>query len=241
MAMSPLGTFDYVGTIPERRRDGTIVCTLSTRGKIPSEGRLTGHAPTLSIAEAGLTPDPSPTRPRVMRSRLSLTAASRRASTVQAAHFHVDRGLVASMRAGDTLHLVRTHSADLGLSILRNDLLVAAVGAVASLPLGADVTVSSPYALICEAEAILRSRDPDFSFRETPLEIVVAGERPRIVSYFNGALGPFIVYVMHGCLRGIPGDAECAALSRVGLCGDVVASCSAMLLAPKGALSMECW
>jgi hypothetical protein len=230
--MAPQGTFDYVGTVAGP--DGSRVCTLTVRdeaqGRFARFGCLTGGSPTLHITDDGLTPDPGPNRPRVMRSRLLLKASGAEGASVAAAEFHVDRALVASLRAGDTLHLVRTASADLGISVLRDRQLVVAVGAVTCVPLGDDLTVSTPWDLFNKAQELFVTRDSRFHFREAPLQIAVAGLPVRVSMTYNCTIGPFSVFMLHGWLRGVPGKAECVAISRNGLCADVAARCSAMLL-----------
>ena len=235
MAIAPQGTFDYVGSIPERRPDGTIVCPLTVRDGEPLArfrrfGCLIGRTPTLHITEAGLTPDPGPDRPRVMRSRFHLRARDRDEATAQAVDFHVDRGLVAALRANDTIHLVRTSTGDLAISVLRGDRLVAAVGAVTCVPLGDEVEASTPHALMQQAEDMLAAGHPGFHFRELPVRLVVAGHAPQLFMVCNRTIGPFSVFVLHGWRRGVPGDCESVAISRDGLCADVAARCSAMLL-----------
>jgi hypothetical protein len=200
--------------------------------------RLVGHAPTLRVTDAGLTPEApshpsSPfTRPRVLRSRITLTAAGRWGATARATHFHVARGLITALRPGDVLHLARTGCAGLGLSVLRGGRLVAAAGAVDAVPLG-DVEVGVPAAVIAEVEAVLKRRDPDFTyadlFRELPVEVSVGGRRHlRYRGRF--ALGEYDVYVGHGFRPGVPGEDMCVALSLKGECPVVAANASAQLL-----------
>jgi hypothetical protein len=246
MAIHPKGTFDYVGTIPEREPDGTIVCSLTVRDRRPlgtfeQFGCLVGGTPTLHITEAGLTPDPGPDRPRVLRSRLRLRARGRDRATVQAVDFHVDRGLVAALRANDALHLVRTASGDLAISVLRGNQLVAAVGAVTCVPLGDEIEASTPFELMQQAEAMLAAGHPGFHFPEMPVRFVVDGHAPQLFMFCNGKFGPFSVFVRHGWRRGVPGDGESVAISRDGLCNDVAARCSTMLLECRDGFGMAQW
>lgn len=176
-----------------------------------------------------------------MRSRFLLTATRRDGASVSSAAFHVDRGLVRHLRAGDTLHLKRTYGAGLGLSVLRDGRLVVAVGAVTCVQLGDDITATLPWELLEQAEAVLKARYPAFRFREKPIEIAVASHPPMLLAIYNGTIGPYRVFIRHGFLLNIPGDSELAAISRVGLCADVAAQCAAMLLALNDGFEMAHW
>lgn len=176
--MPPAGTFDYVTTVPEKPAGS--LCEWEVRLRYPvkqtgsdiSDRRLVGYSPCLQITDAGLTPDPGPRRPSVMRRRLTLTAASPKDATVSAISFHVDRDLISLLEPGDDLHMSRTKCAGLGLSILRRGKLLAAVGAVTAVPLGDDFQAHLPFRLLEKASAVFAKADPEFEFGEMPIEFV---------------------------------------------------------------------
>ena len=242
----PCGTFDYVATVPERAGDGSLECQAQLRLPITLTGddhrdfRLVGHAPLLRVSDAGITPDPGPDRPRVMRSRVTLTASSRQHSQIAAASFHVDDALFLNSQPGDVVHLARTPCGGLGLSILRADELIVAVGAVTSVPLGRSVRARTPGDLIERAEAIFRERAPEFEFTELPIEVTVNGSS-LILYEGRPTLGGYRIFVDHGPSRGVPGTDESAALCLKGACPDSAANLSAVLLKSKGAFSMTSW
>ena len=132
--IAPSGTFDYVSVVPESVSDNGFECQAARREPSVNTGddawdmRLVGDEPILRVVDAGLTPDPGIERPRVMRSMISLIAADRRAMMASAS-FHVDKALTSCMRAGDVVHVTRTESAGIGLSVLRQGTLVVAAGA----------------------------------------------------------------------------------------------------------------
>jgi hypothetical protein len=201
---------------------------------------LVGPSPLVRVTDAGLTPDASARRPRVLRSRITLTAPSRRHATVAEVWFHVDRTLLACSQPGDQLHLVRTACAGLGLSVIRSGALVVAVGAVTALSLGTNAAARIPGDLITRVEAIFRERDPDFQLPETPVEVLVDGAR-SILSRGQRTHGPYHVWVAHGFLSGLPGTDECAAIWDERLCPKPVAQTSAMLMDHPDALSIQPW
>jgi len=245
MSMPPSGTFDYVLTVPERIGDNGFECRAAVRKAIVRTGdrlfdsRLVGTTPLVRVADAGLTPDASPQRPAVMRSRITLTAASRQQATVSEASFHVDTALVSSMRPGDELHLARTNCGGLGLSVLRGGELVVAVGAVTAVPLGPKVRATIPGDLIEDATAVFQRRDPGFRFRECPVEVSVSSSRSILYGPRRN-IEDYRVFLVHGFLAGVPGTNECGAIYHTGACPDAAAAASAMLM-DGHALSMCTW
>jgi hypothetical protein len=154
MVMSVVGTFDYEFVVlaeePSacRRIPGTCRENLDNGER----GRLVGHAPLLETIECQR-------EAWQLYARVTLRAARRTHATVASASFLVDRQLTSALRGGDRLHIIRTHVAGLGLSILRDGQLVAA-GDVTSVPLGRDVRARTPMDPVNAAEAIIRTRDP---------------------------------------------------------------------------------
>jgi hypothetical protein len=119
----------------------------------PHEYRLVGPAPELTWLEDG------------SETTLVLTAPGRDRATVRAASFAVPTELVQRWRPADVLYLSRTPAAGLGLALHRAGALVAAAGAITSVPLG-------PYRLWVA---------PDFSAESAPgvdecLALSCAGE-----------------------------------------------------------------
>jgi hypothetical protein len=235
MAMPASGTFDYVAIVPEAADDGNFECTVQS-AEAPRisahnliDDRLVGLTPKLTVAEAGITPDPGPGRPFVMRSRLTLTASSPENATVAAASFHVDRALARRMQPGDRLHLGRTHRGGLALSLVRKSELVVAVGAVIDVPLGRLVTAKFPYDLIDDVVAIFRRRDHEFELPEIPVEVIVGGSS-KILASGGGEIGEYEIFVTHGFLPSLPGADACAAIWRTDLCPSVAARATAELM-----------
>lgn len=246
MAMPFSGTFDYVVTVPHDLDAGAFECRAALGEPVLQTGdelhdyRLVGTAPWLRVADAGLTPDPGPHRPRVLRSRVTLTAKRRRDATVREVSFHVDKGLISCLRGGDSFHLVRTGCGGLGVSVIREQELVVAAGAVTEVVLGRGVRARIPWDPVEAAEAIFRQRDPDFEVQTAPIEVSV-NDLHAVLEGGERTLGPYVVFVVHGFIRGIPGTDPCAAICRKGGCPIQAASASAMLLGDEDALSMSRW
>ena len=237
MAIAPSGTFRYRVVVPGTSdRDSWEVQaesldTRTTNGR-PLE-RLVGLSPLLSISDAGIIDNPGPGRPRVARSRVTLTASAQEGALLPRIAFYVDRTLVRAMRPADVLTMVRTARGGLGLSVVREGDLVAAAGAITAVPLGTHVRARIPHDDINEAKAVFRRRDQEFEFSEFPVEITTGGQ---VRTIFRGRprLPPFRAFVVRSARYGIPGTDECVALWQPARCRDVAAIATAQFLDPFG-------
>ena len=213
----------------------------------PVDSRLVGLTPSLRITGAGLTPNAGWNRgrwlPSVPRARITLLAAGRTGATVASASFHLDMGLISSLQPADTVHLVRTGSGGLAISVIRGETLAAAAGAITAVPLGNDLVATYPE--VMEAvEALLREADPTIDWfggplSEVPIEIGYRDQR-RIRCRANLELGPYRVFMVHGLYPGIPGTDACVAISRVGA-GPEIATISCAQLLDDGEIEVVEW
>jgi hypothetical protein len=229
MVLSREGTFAYVFDVPDRwdgRMQGTVCESIKAGAR-----RLVGHTPFFQATEYQR-------EPWQLYARITLTAADKGEALVSRVSFSVERGLVRVLRPGDLLHVSRTTCGGIGLSIVRDDRLIAAAGAITDVPLGADVCASYPADLIDQAEAILRTRDPKYRLRDRPIELSIAGET-RILHSGRPRMGAYDVLVRHGFLEGLPGVDVCASIERRGVCPDTAAHTSAELLESEGLQLIE--
>jgi hypothetical protein len=226
----PSGTFEYVAVVPTHAEGEPFRSDCRSRAAA-GERRLVGANPKVLFEPAGLTPDAGPNRPFVMRTRVTLRARLLERTHVPSFSFHVDQSLIDRLDAGDLLHLARTGTGGLGMSAIRGNELVYAVGAVTSVPLGDVIRIGTPHEIIAQAEALFKRRDADFYFRELPVE-VRAGGTTLILFTGRRQVGDYKVFVSHGHLVGIPpGVDACVAVTRTGWCPEEAAIASAMLLA----------
>lgn len=222
------GTFDYVFHVSDGPRSGDRKMRGKLRDPHDAGDRLLGHAPTLEAVEYKRAE-------WQLYSRVTLAATGWRRATASRFSFSVDRALITTLRAGDTIHVSRTSVGGLGFSILRGDELVAAVGAITSVELGTDLTARHPRDLIEQVERVFRTRDPEYKTREFPIELTAAGET-RIVHKGRTRVGPYDAFVIHGFIIGIPGTAERACIERRGVSPETAALTTAQLF---GTESME--
>jgi hypothetical protein len=223
MAMAVDGTFDYVFDVDADLRTAHIRGRL--RDPIPANvrpTRLVGHAPNLSAVEYQR-------EAWQLYARFTLVASDPHNAAVSQAWFSVHRGLLDVLRRGDVLHLNRTFSAGLGLSILRENLLVAAAGAITGVPLGSDASARIPYDLVRQAESAFRTRDVDYQMGDQPVELTIAGQT-AICHSGRRQIGPYDVFIRHGFLSGFTGTNESASIERRGVCPETTAHTSAELI-----------
>lgn len=219
MVIAAEGTFDYRFEVV-----GKLAGPIKGRLREPvgsGDRRLVGHTPVLEATEYQR-------EPWQLYARITLTPSDRGNATVSAVSFSVERGLIRVLQRGDLLHISRTRCGGIGLSIIRDAYLVAAAGAITHVPLGADVSIRYPMDLIQQAEAIFRSRDPEYHLPDHPIEVSIAGET-RIL-HRGRTIGPYEIFVRHGFLLGMPGTDACASIERRGVCPETAAHTSAQLL-----------
>jgi hypothetical protein len=208
VAIPPCGTFQYVAVVPESEGDRTswnvrLCAPVELTGDDLRDDRLVGYSPTLELSDAGITPDV----------RISSNGRA--------------RPRVLSPR--DMLFMARTGCGGLGVSIVRDGQLIAAVGAASAVPLGELLHVRIPSDTITEAEGVFRKHDPKFTFPELPVEIR-SGDQTRMLHRGQTQLQSYKVFVEHGFYRGAPGTNECVAVWLTGTCPDIPAIASAQLL-----------
>jgi hypothetical protein len=229
MALPLEGTFRYAFTVPDgpgtvtRRMVGTLIDDVNPA----NPRRLLGHAPVLeSVLEQR--------EPWQLYARLTISARDRKNAKVPEASFVVERGLITVLSGGDVLSIARSSCGSLGLSIVRDGQLIAAVGAATHVPLGQGLTVHTPHDLIAQAESVFRTRDPSYEMSELPVQFALGSEF-KILQRGRGArLGPYEIHVLRGFRLGLPGSNECVSIERRGVSPDTAAQTSAELLEREG-------
>jgi hypothetical protein len=225
MAISLAGTFDYIFDVEADIRRAALKGRLRDPAKNPSK-RLVGHAPILAAVEY---------QPQSWQlyARLTLTASDPHNASIAQASFSIDRGLLNVLRRGDELHLGRTSSGGIALSMLRQRSLIAAAGAITAVPLGDDAAARLPLDLVREAETLFRIHDVAYEMHDIPLEISVAGLK-RILHRGRLQMGPYEVCVRHGCDRDEGARDVSASIERRGVCPVTAAETTAQLFDQEG-------
>jgi len=174
---------------------------------------------------------------RISGRRLIIEARSRQQSQLRSASLDLAEALIDTMRGGDLLTLVRTGTADIGLSLLRRGELVFALGAVTVVPLGDNVRVRGGPAL--DLSEVRSGRWPR---EDTWVDVSVGAETLRLRRGEDATIGIHRFSVLQTFQEGMPGKYECLAVtSHVG-CSHEAAACSAELLSGQNAgLDMVRW
>lgn len=221
--MPASATFDYAFVVPDGPKSGSRKMQGALRHPLKwYEQRFVGRHPILEAVEYQK-------EAWQLYSRITLTPGGWGRAGATSFTLSVDRGLMVMLRPADVVHISRTHAGGVGLSVLREDRLVAAAGAITHVPLGVDVTVGHPVDLIGQAAAVFRARDPQYRISDNPIEIRV-GNVTRLLSIGGATLGDYDIRVHHGCVLGYPGRDECVSVERQGWCPDLAAHTSAELI-----------
>ena len=235
MVMPLSGTFAYSTTVPVDGRNAfpwqmKSLTAVEPTGKRLVDNRLVGWSPLLYVRETGLPTNLGPSVPSVERAEIRLVASDKKHASCETASYFVDRVLLRVLRPGDVFHIARTGCGGVGVSAIREGKLLFAAGAVGSVPLGSEISVTIPYELLKKAEAILRQSDPEFEFPHHPIEVCI-GDRLRIVYRGRVQMGSYRVWVEHGFLPGMPGTDESVSITLDEACDWVAGKASAQLLA----------
>ena len=185
------------------------------------DNRLVGIQPSLKISGG----------------QLVLTAAARHRAQIRSALLDLDPSLLERLQGGDRLTIVRTGTADIGVSLLRVDELVWAVGAATVVPLGEAIGVQGGPTV----EPSTRASHP-WPRIDTWVEVSYSGQTSRLRGGNETTMGGYRIAVLRCFEDGLPGTYESVAISRSGMCPHDAAVRSAQLLArPNAGLELTDW
>jgi hypothetical protein len=142
----------------------------------------------------------------------------------------LDPDLVLSFRSGDVLNLVRTDTADIGISLVRAGQLIFAAGAATMVPVGEAISILGGPVLnhaAIELDRLLRE--------DRWVEVAVSGMAAHLRAGDETVLGNYRISVLRCFQFGIPGKYECLAVSLKGTCDHATVVRSAERLASPGA------
>jgi hypothetical protein len=234
MVMPTSATFHYVTEIPHGVAQASpwqmkSVESFKASGDWLFDCRLVGWEPLLFVNDAGMTPNPSASRPSVWRSELRLVATDTNYAAQPTISYFADKALIHAMRQGDVFHIAQKECGGLGASAIRQGKLIFAVGRVTAVPLGSGISARIPSDLLEEAQEVLRRRDSEFEFPELPIELCI-GDTSRIIYQGHVEMAGYHVRVENAfqVADGAPG--ECVSISLAEACDWVAASATAQLL-----------
>lgn len=249
MAIPLCGTFHYAGIVPDAKvvwgsgrwtvedQSGAARIEGGTRSEgwkfwTPSSTRDDSHDSLRDNRLIGLRPTL-----RISECHLILETASRDRAQIASASLELDRSSIEAWQSGDILTLVRTGTADIGISLMRRGQLIMAVGAVSATPIGKDVVVQDGPVVNRAAGGL-----EQWPRRGTWVDVSVSGETVRLRGGEATAIGNYRVSVVRCFQDGFPGSYESVAISLDGSCAHEAALHSAELLArPNAGLAMTSW
>jgi hypothetical protein len=214
MTLHPSGTFDHEAEFTGGSFGVSDIVVQGVDRGGGGEERLVGPAPKL----------------RLWEDRLVIFTPEERRASVRHASFPVGDAVSLAARAGDRLYVARGGTGDIGLSLLRGQRLVLAVGAVSEVPLG---------------EGVQAAHGTDGSWekpsRNTWMEFSVGAARVALRGREFAEAGGYHFYVERCWAFGIPGEMECAAAWAGGDPAMRVAAIRSAVLLGNGALKLVQW
>lgn len=231
MVMPPCGGFDYSAVVPAGEHSDPWYAQERT-----GKPRKLTENPLVDDWLVG----PGP-KIEFSGSRITLAASGKERAQVSVVSFEVDVRLISALRPNDVLYLARTASGGLGVSVVRNDLLVVAAGAVMAVPLGKDIAAKSAWDLAEEAAAIFKRRDPSFEFGSIPVEVTISGQTRLLQSGSRLEIAGYYIEVANTFLEGVPGTDACLSITLIDSCPKAACVLSARLLGRNAGLNMVQW
>ena len=213
----PSGTFNYVAEFTSesfKESDATVLHGTSIN--ITDEPRLIGHHPMI----------------RFWRDRLVLVAADKSDSNLRNCSFPIGDAAPLCARAGDRLHLVRTGSGGIGLSLLREERLILAIGAVTAVSLGVDIKVNREPKL--RGSLLNRVLDTQLNFQVGPEKLIFHERGIRTI-------GDYQIYIEYCWEDGIPGVDECVSIWDANDPALATAAVRSGVLLGNGGLKLTRW
>lgn len=211
------GTFEYEAEFTTESFGDFDIVLHGTSQSVDDETRLAGHSPKI----------------RFWNDRLVLVAQGEINSTARNVSFRIGNAVPYAARSGDRLFLVRSGAGGIGLSLLRHEKLVLALGAISQVPLG------------MEMKAIRRFEDTeDWHFLEpdtSSLELQIGNEQVLLKEREVHEVGNYSIYVEHGWAFGIPGIDECVSVCPADDPKMKIASMRSAILLGTGTMTITNW
>ena len=122
----PSGTFDYEAEFASESFGDSEVVVYGTSRRNSNTDSLVGHNPKL----------------RFWNDRLVLIASATNGASARNCSFQIGNAVPLAAQPGDRLYVLRTGCGGIALSLLWDERLILAIGAVTAVPLGREVQVT---------------------------------------------------------------------------------------------------
>jgi hypothetical protein len=187
MAIPLCGTFEYEAKFTKEGFSDSEIVLHGTDLSGLNADRLVGLNPMI----------------RFWNEHLVLVATGKPKSTMRTVSIPIGDAVNLSARTDDQLYLIRTASGGIGLSVLRQQRLILAIGAVTAVPLGKNMRVT----IGPEGGDVWENPSAD-----TWLEFGVQSETLKLREREEREAGGYYIYVERCWEYGIPGTDECVSV-----------------------------
>ena len=215
--IGPSGTFEYEAEFTSESFSDSDIVLHGTALSVENLDRLVGYNPTI----------------RFWNDRLVLVASGKLNSSVRNASFATGNAVPLAARPGDRLYLVRTGTGGIGLSLLRQERVVLAIGAIAAVPLGRDIQA------IRHSEGMNNWKH--VSADTTWLEFRVGNEQLILKERGVSEIGDYYIYIERCWEYGEPGTDECVSVCVADDSAMKIAAIRSAILLGNGNLKTTRW
>ena len=213
------GTFEYQAEFTSKSFNNFDIDLHGASQRHEDTKRLVGHDP----------------RIRLWNERLVLVAATEHNASARNMTAPIGDAVNLAAQPGDRLYVIRTGAGAIGLSLLRGESLVLAIGSVTAVPLGKDMKI------------IRRQSGPrqPADFRgvscDTWLEFTVGREHLKLGDRDEIEVGGYHIYLEHRWFTGIPGVDECVSICIADKSPLRIAAMRSAILLGNGYLKITRW
>ena len=213
------GTFEYQAEFTAKSFNDSDIDLHGASQRLDDRKRLVGNDP----------------RIRFWNERLVLIAAAEHNASARNMSAPIGDAVHLAAQPGDRLYVIRTGAGAIGLSLLREERLVLAIGCVTAVPLGKDIKI------------IRRQSGPRHleDFRglscDTWLEFTVGSEHLNLKDRDEIEVGGYHLYLEHRCFAGVPGVDECVSISIADKSALRIAAMRSAILLGNGYLKITRW
>ena len=232
MVIAPSGTFDYRGIVSRNRRGDRWTMSLRQHASRDHDTRLVGLAPSLTVVNVGIPRDVPRSLPAVPMCELTIAAGDGEESPARKFVIFVDQGVIDGLLPGDEIQIRRSGNCSVGLGARRARALIFAVGEIASLELGPELTIVEAGPTSADGHR-LSPADDDYWIVERPIVVSVGSETATLQSGVQ-SLDRYRVWLKHGARGGCPGTSACGAVYLQDYCSEATARAAAELVAGSG-------
>jgi hypothetical protein len=151
--------------------------------------------------------------------------------------FPAGDALLQALQGGDSLHLARTSAGGVGVSLLRANRLILALGAATAVPLGQGITVGRGTKRVWEPEEMLAGSLPG----DTWLDFTIESDTQRLQARQAATISSYDIYVERDWAVGVPGVDECVSIAAQETVGFRDAAMRSAILLAAGCQKIRGW